>query len=100
MDKKKRHHSLEKIQATFVSVQALRITKTATSDAAALDLELEDIVSIIKAMKQAQFYKSMTSLASSEIWQDVYHVPHGGLVLYVKFTTDSEGYVLVSCKEK
>jgi hypothetical protein len=42
----------------------------------------------------------MTSLASSEIWQDVYHVPHGGLVLYVKFTTDSEGYVLVSCKEK
>ena len=91
---------MDKIQATFVSVQALRITKTATSDAAALGLALKDIVAIIKAMKQDQFYKSMTSLASSKIWHDVYHVPHGGMVLYVKFTTDSEGYVLVSCKEK
>ena len=38
--------------------------------------------------------------ANSAIWQDVYHVPHGSLVLYVKFTTDIEGYLVISFKEK
>jgi hypothetical protein len=42
----------------------------------------------------------MTSDVSSAIWQDVYHVPHGSLVLYVKFTTDAEGYLVISFKEK
>ncbi len=42
----------------------------------------------------------MTSLADHRIWQDVYHVPHGGTVLYVKFTTDAEGYLVISLKEK
>jgi hypothetical protein len=30
----------------------------------------------------------------------VYHVPHEGTVLYVKFTTDAEGYLVISLKEK
>lgn len=42
----------------------------------------------------------MTSQWSSAIWQDVYHVPHEGIVLYVKFTTDPEGYLVISFKEK
>lgn len=42
----------------------------------------------------------MTSDASSAIWQDVYHVPRGSLVLYVKLTTDLEGYLVISFKEK
>jgi len=41
----------------------------------------------------------MTSLASSAIWQDVYQVPHAGIVLYVKFTTDIEGYLVISFRE-
>jgi motility quorum-sensing regulator/GCU-specific mRNA interferase toxin len=47
-----------------------------------------------------QFYKSMTSFANSAIWQDVYHVPHVAIVLYVKFTTDAEGYLVISFKDK
>jgi hypothetical protein len=31
---------------------------------------------------------------------DVYHVPFEGLVLYVKFTTDAQGYLVISFKEK
>lgn len=38
--------------------------------------------------------------ANNRIWQDVYHVPHQNLTLYVKFTTDAEGYFLISFKEK
>jgi hypothetical protein len=33
-------------------------------------------------------------------WQDVYHVDFGGLALHVKFTTDIEGYLVISLKEK
>ncbi len=34
------------------------------------------------------FYKSMTTLADHRTWQDVYHVPADGLVLYMKFQAD------------
>jgi motility quorum-sensing regulator/GCU-specific mRNA interferase toxin len=42
----------------------------------------------------------MTSIADARIWQDVYHVPCTVAVLYVKFTTDVEGYLVISFKEK
>ena len=100
MEKKKPHYALDTIRATFVSVQALRITKTSTQCAEALGLELKHIVSIIQGMTREQFYKSMTSYASSAIWQDVYHVPHGTIVLYVKFTTDAEGYLVIGFKDR
>lgn len=53
-----------------------------------------------KCITREQFYKSMTSLASSAIWQDVYHVTYEAIVLYVKFTTDADGYLVISFKEK
>ncbi len=100
LEKKKPHYDLGTIKATFCVVRALRITKTALTCSEGLGLTLEDIVDIIQAITREQFYKSMTSLASSAIWQDVYHVPHAGIVLYVKFTTDIEGYLVISFKEK
>jgi motility quorum-sensing regulator/GCU-specific mRNA interferase toxin len=100
VEKRKPHYALDTIKATFVSERTLRITKTAVSCAQALGLLLKDIVSIIQGMTREQFYKSMTSHANSAIWQDVYHVPHGSTVLYVKFTTDAEGYLVISFKDK
>lgn len=100
MEKKKLHYDLGTIKATFCEVGSLRITKTALSCAEALGISLQSIVDIIQAMTREQFYKSMTSQWSSAIWQDVYHVPHAGIVLYVKFTTDPEGYLVISIKEK
>ena len=58
-----------------------------------------DIVVCIQGIVRTHFYKSMTSLADSRIWQDVYHVPFLTYVLYVKFTTDPAGYLLISLKE-
>jgi len=65
-----------------------------------LGITLADVVGILQSMSREQFYKSMTSDANSAIWQEVCHVPHATLVLYVKFTTDAEGYLVISFKEK
>jgi motility quorum-sensing regulator/GCU-specific mRNA interferase toxin len=34
------------------------------------------------------FVKSMTTFADHRLWQDVYRVPAGELMLYVKFQAD------------
>lgn len=100
MEKRKPHYDLASIKATFITVEALRMTKTAHDCALALGLLLQDVVDLIQEMTREQFYKSMTSKANVALWQDVYHVPWGDTVLYMKFTTDAEGYLVISLKEK
>ena len=100
MEKRKPHYDLASIKATFATVDALRMTRTAHDCALALGLLLQDVVDLIQEMTREQFYKSMTSRANMALWQDVYHVPWGDTVLYVKFTTDAEGYLVISLKEK
>lgn len=52
-------------------------------------------------MTSKMFQKSMTTYADHRIWQDVYHVPAGDLVLYVKFQSGiMTEFNLVSFKEK
>lgn len=47
------------------------------------------------------FYKSMTSYRNHRLWQDVYHVPYQGMLLYVKFTQGTiTDFALLSFKEK
>ncbi len=76
------------------------MTRTARDSALALGFSLQDVVDAIQAMTRQHFVKSMTTFADSRIWQDVYHVPFGGVVLYVKFMVDDEGKLLISFKEK
>jgi len=61
---------------------------------------LVGVVRIIQTITREHFYKSMTSLADHSVWQDVYRVPHEGHTLYVKFTVDLEGHLVLSFKEK
>ena len=77
------------------------VTKTALKTAQELGFEKKDIRQIIPTMEQKHFYKSMTSYANNKIWQDVYHVPCGNMILYVKFTQNviSE-FTLLSFKKK
>lgn len=100
MDKRRPTYDLESIKAEFCEVARLRMTRTARNNAFALGFSLRDVVSVIQSMTRKQFYKSMTSHADSSLWQDVYHVTAGVRVLYVKFTVDDEGKLLVSFKEK
>ena len=87
------------IKDTFSDASKLRMTKTARDNAFALSFSLDDVVAVIQGMSRGQFVKSMTSHSDHRIWQDVYHVPSEGLVLYVKFTIDDEGQLLISFKE-
>jgi motility quorum-sensing regulator/GCU-specific mRNA interferase toxin len=100
VEKRRPRHSLAGIKAEFSEVAALRITRTALTCASALDISLEDVVAVIQSLTAKDFYKSMTSQVASSIWQDVYHATWRGTALYVKFTTDREGYLVISFKEK
>jgi motility quorum-sensing regulator/GCU-specific mRNA interferase toxin len=100
VEKRKPHYDLATIKATFAKVGALRMTKTAQDCAFGLGLLLQGVVDLIQGMTREQFFKSMTSHSNRAIWQDVYHVPWQGLVLYLKFSTDAQGYLVISLKEK
>jgi motility quorum-sensing regulator/GCU-specific mRNA interferase toxin len=101
MEKLKPTHRLEAFQAAFASAEKLVATTIALKDAAALGFEKAEIVDVIQSMTRRHFFKSMTSFADHREWQDVYHVPYFGLVIYVKFTQrELTGFQLLSFKEK
>lgn len=100
MEKRKPTYDLVTIQAEFSTSASLRITTTATKNAFALGLDLDGIVALIQTITRQCFYKSMTSYDDHKVWQDVYHVPFQGELLYVKFTIDPEGHLLISLKRK
>ena len=77
------------------------ITTMARKTASELGFDKIGIRDVVSTMELRHFYKSMTSYADHKVWQDVYHVPCGNLILYVKFTQNviSE-FTLLSFKEK
>ena len=78
-----------------------KITRTAQRNAEDLGFERENIYEVVSTMERKHFYKSMTSYANHKIWQDVYHVPYGNMILYVKFTQNTIAeFTLLSFKEK
>ena len=101
MDKRRPHYDLVSIKAIFSTVDGLRITVTSLTFATLeLGLSEEGIVALVQSIERTHFYKSMTSIRDHRIWQDVYHLPFEARVLYVKFTTDETGYLLISLKDK
>ena len=101
MEKRKPHHDLAAFKTRCSTSDALPVTSTALRDARALGYTLAKMVEAIQTMRAGHFYKSMTSFDDHTCWQDVYHVPYDGLVLYVKFTDDRlTEFRLLSFKEK
>lgn len=79
----------------------IAITVAALQGAASIGYSRDDITRVIHVMKKSHFYKSMTSYQNHREWQDVYHVPHGGQVIYIKFVADViSDFRLLSFKEK
>ncbi|TBB15007.1 type II toxin-antitoxin system MqsR family toxin (plasmid) [Rhizobium ruizarguesonis] len=101
MDKKRPTYDLEAVKAVLGSVETLAVTSSALRDATALGIDRNGIAETIHGMNRRMFYKSMTTFADHRIWQDVYHVPAQGMVLYVKFQADVvTEFTLMSFKEK
>lgn len=77
------------------------IKRSALLGAAALGFGRTEIHEAIQSMERKHFYKSMTSYQNHRLWQDVYHVPFRGFLLYIKFTQGTiTEFALLSFKEK
>jgi motility quorum-sensing regulator / GCU-specific mRNA interferase toxin len=100
MEKRKPSHDLAQIKAAFAD--PARLNRTGVSKLGADDLGLNDdqVVAVIQALQQGDFDKSMTSNVDHKVWQDVYKPSVDGRQLYVKFTLDAAGaLLLISFKE-
>ena len=65
---------------------------------AALEFGFEEIVGVVAALTQCDFYKSMTTHADHRIWQDVYRPKTVAGDVYLKLTVIDD-VVIVSFKE-
>jgi motility quorum-sensing regulator/GCU-specific mRNA interferase toxin len=65
------------------------MTSSALRDAMRWALNRNGVTETIQGIERRMFYyKSTTTFADHRVWQDVYHVPARGMVLYVKFQAD------------
>jgi len=101
MEKRRPTYDLEAIKIVLGSVETLSMTSSALRDATSLGFDRGGIVEAVNGIERSMFLKSMTTLADHRVWQDVYHVPTRGLVLYVKFQADViTEFQIMSFKEK
>ena len=80
--------------------QKYEITNTARDGAEALEMDVDDIEHLVSSMDTSHFYKSM-STKKKNVWQDVYHVPYNGKIIYLKVSTGITcPFCIVQLKEK
>jgi motility quorum-sensing regulator/GCU-specific mRNA interferase toxin len=101
LEKRKPSYDLRAFQDACGSANSIRITRTAQISARHLGFGLDDVAAVIRSMDRRMFYKSMTSFADHTAWQDVYHVPAGDMIIYLKFTMDTlVDFMVLSFKER
>jgi hypothetical protein len=77
------------------------ITIAALNGVSEANLGEADLVAAVLALMPEHFYKSMEAEKSPGHWQDVYHLPYQGVVLYIKLQIRSDGRaVVVQCKPR
>ena len=98
--KRQPRYPLATIKAAFGDPARMNRTLTAAEGAEDLDMDEQAVVDIIARFTGRDFEKSMPSDINSAIWQDVYKPSVAGRELYVKFTLDTRGeLLLISFKE-
>ncbi len=97
MEKGIPHCKLPVVKA-MIEAGKVRSTMSALAGGAALGLDFEGIVSVVKALTPADFYKSMTTHADHRVWQDVYRPATPAGEVYLKLTVIDD-VLIVSFKE-
>ena len=101
MEKLRPTYDLQAIKVALGSIDTLSMTVTAFRKAVELGFDRAGIVDVIASMERHMFFKSMTTFSNHRVWQDVYHIPSGNLILYVKFQSDVvTEFRVMSFKEK
>jgi len=96
MEKLVPHCPLHRVKA-LIEARKVRSTYSALAGAAALGLDFEAVLNVIKALTPGDFYKSMTTHADHRIWQDVYRPNTPAGQVYLKLTV-IEDVLIVSFK--
>jgi motility quorum-sensing regulator / GCU-specific mRNA interferase toxin len=100
MEKLKPHYGLADIKAAFADAFSLNRSFVSKQGADGLDMDDAAVVAVIQGLSHSDFDKSMTSMASHQVWQDVYKPTVSERTLYVKFTLDAQQTLfLISFKE-
>ena len=99
MEKYTPSFNLDEIKNAFLDFRHLNLTRTAWRTVRELGFRRKEIVEVVQSLERKSFYKSMTSYKDYKIWQDVYRTEFDGIRLYVKFTINDEGYLVISFKE-
>ena len=86
------------IVKTLVSQGKVRTTFSARRDAVALGLDVQGICSVVAALSELDFYKSMTTHADHRVWQDVYRPTTPAGDVYLKLTVIDD-VLVVAFKE-
>lgn len=97
MEKGVPHCRLPIVKA-LIEAGKVRSTVSALAGAAALGLDFEGMLAVVKALTLADFYKSMTTHADHRIWQDVYRPVTPVGEVYLKLTV-ADDVLIVSFKE-
>ncbi|WP_353311444.1 type II toxin-antitoxin system MqsR family toxin [Candidatus Albibeggiatoa sp. nov. NOAA] len=100
MEKSSKYYLLSDIQKHLLHIKKLRFTSMVHKDLVVLNLDLSDVHFVIQHLKPEHFYKSMTTYHDHRLWQDVYHYPYQGKMLYIKIMAHEDSYLIVSFKEK
>lgn len=97
---RQRHYPLRTVKAAFADVTRINRTVTAANGAEDLGMDEQAVVDVIAGLMARDFDKSMPSNINPAVWQNVYKPIVGGRELYVKFTLDMQGeLLLISFKE-
>lgn len=97
MEKRTPHCNLTIVKA-LVEVGKVRTTQTARAGASELGLDYHSMLSVVMALRQKDFYKSMTTHADHTVWQDVYRTSTQVGDVYLKLTVIDD-LLIVSFKE-
>ena len=76
----------------------VRMTASAVAGAEALGLDRADVIDVVLALLPSDFFKSMTTYADHQIWQDVYRPTTPSGDVYLKLTVIDD-VLIVSFKE-
>lgn len=98
MEKRKPHFKLELVKQA-VTEQRYRFTRVALEGGSELGMEVADMLAVIGALSNRDFFKSMTTYADHTAWQDVYRPETEFGQVYLKFTLVAD-LLIVSFKEK
>jgi motility quorum-sensing regulator/GCU-specific mRNA interferase toxin len=102
MEKRIPTYDLKTIQKMMHEESQRRITETARDGAVPLGyMTDEEMIDVVDALNRGCFYKSMTCIGNTKLWQDVYKMTDGQNRLYVKvqLAPDGSKAVLVEFKE-